>query len=159
MGLISKSNIKKILHAFLYISLPFLHEYGLKMTNLTFYGVTVREQAPKKFYFSFWSWTWFLGIQLLRGFTYIWHSKWVRKVAMKTERTQVKSLLWRRFRRCRILGSLLTKTALTSIQGTPPFRGHFPRSQGCPLNRGSTVLHTEHQNQLSYPVFLDIRSV
>ena len=53
MGLISKSNIKTILHAFLYISLPFLHEYGLKMTNLTFYGVTVREQAPKKFYFSF----------------------------------------------------------------------------------------------------------
>ena len=56
MGLISETTIKKILrvhHPFLYISLPFLHEYGLKMTNLTFYGVTVREQAPKKFYFSF----------------------------------------------------------------------------------------------------------
>ena len=35
---------------------------------------------------------------------------------------------------------LLTNLSPTSIQGTFLFRLHLPWSQGCPLNRGSTVL-------------------
>ena len=38
-------------HTFLYISLPFLHDYDLKMPNFAVYGE--RKQATTKFYFSF----------------------------------------------------------------------------------------------------------
>ena len=34
---------------------------------------------------------------------------------------------------------LLTNPSPTSIHGRPLFRGHFPWSGGCPLNRGSAV--------------------
>ena len=40
--------------SFLYISLPFLHDYNVKMPNFTLYGE--RKQATTKFYFSFWTW-------------------------------------------------------------------------------------------------------
>ena len=36
-------------HAFLYISLPFLHEYYVKMPNCKFYGG--RKQATTNFFF------------------------------------------------------------------------------------------------------------
>ena len=55
-------------HAFLYISLPSLHDYDEKMPNFTFYGG--RKQVTAKFSFSFWTWIWFLGIRK-------WQSKWV----------------------------------------------------------------------------------
>ena len=38
-------------HAFLYISLPSLHDCGVKMSNFTFYEV--RKQATTNFSFSF----------------------------------------------------------------------------------------------------------
>ena len=38
-------------HTFLYISLPFLHDYDVKFPNWTFHGG--RKQATTKFYFSF----------------------------------------------------------------------------------------------------------
>ena len=38
-------------HAFLYISLPLLHDCGVKMSNFTFYEV--RKQATTNFSFSF----------------------------------------------------------------------------------------------------------
>ena len=44
----------KTLHVqqtFLYISLPSLHDYGVKISNFTFYGV--RKQATTNFSFSF----------------------------------------------------------------------------------------------------------
>ena len=119
-SLISKTTIKKILHvhhAFLYISLPFLHDFGVKMPNLTFYGG--RKQAPTKFYSSFLDMV--LRDSTPEGVTYIWQSKWVRIVAMKTERVQVK-FLWRRFRRRHILG------CLSLYKQTPPqplFGGHL----------------------------------
>ena len=66
-GLITKT----ILHAhyaFLYISLPSLqHDYNVKMPIFTFYsGITQATKFP----LSFWTWIWFLGIQLLGGFTF-----------------------------------------------------------------------------------------
>ena len=51
---------------FFYISIiPFLHDDDVKMPNWAFYGV--REQATKKFYFSFWIWIWSFRIQLQEG--------------------------------------------------------------------------------------------
>ena len=54
-----------MLHAFLYISLSFLHDYDEKMPNFVIYGE--RKQATTKFYFAFWTWIWFPGIQIQKG--------------------------------------------------------------------------------------------
>ena len=59
------NNFARASRFFLYILLPFVHDYGVKMPNLAFY--VGRKQATTKFYFSFWTWTWFLEIQLLGG--------------------------------------------------------------------------------------------
>ena len=75
-------------HTFCTFLLPFLHDYDVKMRNFVFYGE--RKQVTAKFYFSFWTWIWSLGIQLHPGgFAYIWQSKWVGIIAIKTERTQI----------------------------------------------------------------------
>ena len=51
IGLISKTTILHVHHAFLYISLPSLHDYDVKMPNYTMYrGLT---QATTKFPLSF----------------------------------------------------------------------------------------------------------
>ena len=44
---------------------PFMHDYDVNMTNFLFYGG--RKQATTKFYFSFCTWIWYLGIQLQEG--------------------------------------------------------------------------------------------
>ena len=47
IGLISKTIILHVHHAFLYMSLPSLHDYDVKMLNFTLYrGIT---QATTKF--------------------------------------------------------------------------------------------------------------
>ena len=51
IGLLSKTTSLHVHHAFLYISLPLLHDYDVKMPNFTFYGG--RKQATTKFSFSF----------------------------------------------------------------------------------------------------------
>ena len=51
IGLITKTTILHVHHAFLYISLPLLQDYDVKMPNLTFYiGST---QVTTKFPLSF----------------------------------------------------------------------------------------------------------
>ena len=50
IGLLSKTTSWHVHHAFLYISLPLLHDYDVKMPNFTFYGG--RKQATMKFSFS-----------------------------------------------------------------------------------------------------------
>ena len=62
ISLISKTTTLQVHHAFLYISLPALHDYDVKMPNFAFYGV--RKQTTTKFCFSFCTWIWSLGIQL-----------------------------------------------------------------------------------------------
>ena len=65
-----KENVKKaskttlhVHHAFLYISLPSLLDYDVKMPNFTFYGGC--KQARTKFSYSFWTWPiYFIGNQL-----------------------------------------------------------------------------------------------
>ena len=55
IGWIGKTTALHVHHAFLYISLPSLHNYdGNLMPNFTFYGG--RKQAAAKFSFSFWTW-------------------------------------------------------------------------------------------------------
>ena len=51
IGLISKTTILHVHHAFLYISLPSLHDYDVKMPNLTMYRGST--QATTKFPLSF----------------------------------------------------------------------------------------------------------
>ena len=51
IGLLSKTTSWHVHHAFLYISLPLLHDHDVKMPNFTFYGG--RKQATTKFSFSF----------------------------------------------------------------------------------------------------------
>ena len=65
IGLISKTTILRVHHAFLYFSLPSLHDYDVKIPNFPMY--TGSTQATKKFPLSFWTWIWFLGIQLWEG--------------------------------------------------------------------------------------------
>ena len=48
-----------------HISLPFLHDYDVKMPNFVFCGE--RKQATTKFYFSFWIGIGSLGIQFQEG--------------------------------------------------------------------------------------------
>ena len=50
-GLLNESSTLHVHHAFLYISLPLLHDYDVKMPNFTFHGG--RKQATGKFSFSF----------------------------------------------------------------------------------------------------------
>ena len=50
-GLLSKTTSLHVHHAILYISLPLLHDYDVKMPSFTFYGG--RKQATTKFFFSF----------------------------------------------------------------------------------------------------------
>ena len=54
-------------HAFLYVSLPSLHDYEVKLPDFTFYGES--KQATTKFSFSLWTWILFLGIQLQESST------------------------------------------------------------------------------------------
>ena len=47
--------------AFLFVSLPSLHDYDLKLPHFTC------KQTTTNFSFSFWTWIFFLGIQLLES--------------------------------------------------------------------------------------------
>ena len=46
-GLISTTTTSHVHHTFLYISFPFLHDYDVIMSNISFYGG--RKQATTKF--------------------------------------------------------------------------------------------------------------
>ena len=50
IGLLRKTTTLHVHHAFLYISLPSLHDYDVKMPNYKFYGG--RKQATTNLFFS-----------------------------------------------------------------------------------------------------------
>ena len=50
IGLLRKTTTLHVHHAFLYISLPSLHDYDVKMFNCKFYGG--RKQATMNLFFS-----------------------------------------------------------------------------------------------------------
>ena len=51
IGLLNETSSLQVHYAFLFISLPLLHDYDVKMPNFTFYGG--RKQGTGKFSFSF----------------------------------------------------------------------------------------------------------
>ena len=50
IGLLRKTSTLHVHHVFLYISLPSLHDYDVKMSNYKFYGG--RKQATTNLFFS-----------------------------------------------------------------------------------------------------------
>ena len=87
IGLINKTTTLHVHHAFFYISLPFLHDYDVKMPNFACYGG--RKQATTTATFLFLNLDTVPRNSISGGFTYIWQSKWVGIIAIKTERTQI----------------------------------------------------------------------
>ena len=65
IGLISKQELCTCTMLFCTFLFPFLHDYDVNMPNFAFYRG--RKQATKKFYFSYCTWIWCLGIQLQEG--------------------------------------------------------------------------------------------
>ena len=63
--LLAKQQLCTCITLFCTFLCPFLHDYNVNMPNFAFYGG--RKQATTKFYFSFYTWIWFLGIQLPEG--------------------------------------------------------------------------------------------
>ena len=59
---IGRKTTLQVHNAFLYISLPSLHDYDVKMPNITFYRG--RKQATTKFSFFIRTWIWLFGIRL-----------------------------------------------------------------------------------------------
>ena len=78
VGLMSETTTLHVHQAFLYISLPFLHDYDVKMPNFAFYffflnlDMVPTHSTPEGF-----------------AYKYIWQSKWVGLITMKTERAQI----------------------------------------------------------------------
>ena len=50
IGLVTKTTILHVHHAFLYISLPSLHEYDVKMPNFTIYRGSTRAATKSPLY-------------------------------------------------------------------------------------------------------------
>ena len=91
----------------IYISLPSLHDYDVKMPNFTMYRGST--QATTKFPLSFWTWLWFWGIQLWEGSPTFDKVTWSNR---DKDWKNANSLFQRRFhcrRRPRILRSLITQ--------------------------------------------------
>ena len=87
IGLISKTTILHVHHAFLHISLPSLHDYDVKLLKFTFYGGS--KQTTTKFSLFFLNLNIAIRNSNPREFANIWQSKWVAMIAMKIERTRV----------------------------------------------------------------------
>ena len=100
----SKTTTLHVHHAFFYISLPFLHDYDVKMSNFAFYGG--RKQATTKFYFSYC----LLYLDMVArnstpgGFASIWQ-KWVGRNNCDKDWKNANSLFKRRSRYRRVVGS------------------------------------------------------
>ena len=77
--------------ACLYISLPFLHDYDVKMPNLTFYGDVKKRPSDDEISFLSLKQGMVLRNSTQEGFACILtiESKWLGIVAMKAKRTQI----------------------------------------------------------------------
>ena len=117
MGLLSKTATLHLHHAFLYISLPSLYDYDVKMPNFTLYGG--RKQATSNFSFSFLN----LGAvpkkSTLTKFAQIWHFQRIGINATVFEKTRVpfQSDI---FASVAFAGIVLHKTWRSMGKGLPP---------------------------------------
>ena len=74
--------------SFLYISLPSLHDYDVKMPIFAFYGGRIQGTAK----FFFWTWTWFLRIQLQESSSTFGEAIRVGIITIKTDGTRIQFL-------------------------------------------------------------------
>ena len=87
IGLISKTTTSHAYHTFLYIYFPFLHDYDVKMPKFARFMEDVNKQRRNLFLF--------LSLNMVTwnsptgGFAYIWQSRWVGIITIKTVRTQI----------------------------------------------------------------------
>ena len=86
IDLVGKTTTLHVHLTFLYISLPFLHDYDVKLPNFTFSGGRIR---PRRNFIIFLNLNMVLRNSTPGGFAYIWRTKWVGIIAIKTERTQI----------------------------------------------------------------------
>ena len=108
IGWIGKTTTLYVRHAFLYISLPSLHHYDVKITNFTFYGG--RKQPTHKFSFSFWTWIWLVRILLKKSslaFDKV-NEGWVMGIELKERKFTYFKRRFRGRRRGGIFNSLLS---------------------------------------------------
>ena len=85
IGLLSKNTTLHVHHAFLYISLPSLHDYDVKMPNFTFFGGHKRLRiflCLSKLVYS-------LQETNSRTFAYIWHFQKFGLTTKKIEKTRI----------------------------------------------------------------------
>ena len=85
---LSKTTILHVHKCFLYISLPSLHDYDVKMPIFAFYGGRIQGTAKS----SFWTWTWFLRIQLQEGSSTFDEAIRVGIITIKTDGTRIQLL-------------------------------------------------------------------
>ena len=86
IDLVGKTTTLHVHLTFLYISLPFVPDYDVKLPNFTFSGGRIR---PRRNFIIFLNLNMVLRNSTPGGFAYIWRTKWVGIIAIKTERTQI----------------------------------------------------------------------
>ena len=70
-------------HAFLYISLPSLHDYNVKMPNCTFYGGRKLVTSDDEIFLLFVNLHMVLRNSTPAEFTYIWQSRYIAIIPIK----------------------------------------------------------------------------
>ena len=99
----------------LYICLPSLHDYHVKMPNFRF--CEGRKQTMTKFSFSLWTWIWLTENQLqkkLEEFACIWQSKRVGIITIETGK------MWIHFS-CDVFVAVSCRGILNSLIFTKPW--------------------------------------
>ena len=81
----STTTTSQVHHILWHISLPFLHDYDVKMPNFVFCGE--RKTSNDEILLLFLNWDRVAWNSTSGGFAYIWQRKWIGIMAIKTVRT------------------------------------------------------------------------
>ena len=87
-GTEGKTTTLRVHRTFLYLSLPFLHNYDVKLPNFTFMEDRVNKR--RRNFIPFLNLNMFLKNSTSAAFVYIWQSKWAGIIAIKTKCTQIR---------------------------------------------------------------------
>ena len=79
----SKTKTLHVHHAFLYISLPSLHDYNVKMPNCSFYGGRKLVTSDDEIFLLFMNLHMVLRNSTPAEFAYIWQSKYIDIIPIK----------------------------------------------------------------------------
>ena len=79
----SKTKTLHVHHAFLYISLPSLHDYNVKMPNCTFYGGRKLVTSDDEIFLLFMNLHMVLRNSTPAEFAYIWQSRYIAIIPIK----------------------------------------------------------------------------